>query len=281
MAEMVHLSGPLTAFMQELDAASNRGGILGVRTGLPLLDLITGGLHRSDLVVLGGVPSAGIGTLAVTIAAHAALHDRAAVAFVTGGLSHAQLERRLLCADAQVPLATVGVGRLDEGQRARLADSRASLDHATVWISDAPLLSLNDLRRAARELPGLRLMVVHRVDHVLGDEDIGTATRAIKALARETGATILVTTSVASDVEQRFAPFPRILDLPGEGDLEEAADLVMLLQTHQGFEPGEPRRRRADLTVNKQRNGPIGWLELMLLVDCGRFVMADSEAAVA
>lgn len=287
---MDRLSDLLVGVLRQMEAAYRRERWpLGLATGLADLDLLTGGLQRSDLIVLGGRPSAGKTALALTLSENVTLRQDVGVAFVSPEMSKEQIAMRVLCSQARVPLRRFRTGTLAEREFPRLAMAAGRLADAPLHVMDAPALSVAALRRQLLALGReIGLVVVDRLDLLIGGEPcpedspgIAATGRALKALARELNVPLLVTTPFDVRVEDRAVPIPPVQDLPGDGELEHLADVVMLLYRQEVYEPHTSRRGRADLIVAKQRNGPEGWLQLAFLADYARFENAAPEVDVA
>lgn len=257
--------------------------VTGVPTGFIDLDKLTAGLQPSDLVVIAARPSMGKTAFALNIAANAALKTGGGVAIFSLEMSKEQLALRLLAGEARVDLTRVRTGQLSDREFRDLAYAASHLYPAPIFIDDTPALSVLELRAKARRLwrdPAAKLQLVV-VDYLQlmrsaegkdsREQEISEISRSLKALAKELHVPVVALSQLNRQVETRSPPIPRLSDLRESGAIEQDADVIAFIYREEVWRPDTDRRGVADLIVAKQRNGPVGTVELTFLRECTRF----------
>ena len=286
----------LTGAMQAAEAAHSRTGELaGISTGLTELDRLTGGLHKSDLVILAGRPGMGKTALATNIAfAAARAHqtepgadgrprtaDGAVVGFFSLEMSAEQLATRIVSEQVGVPSDRMRRGKLTGPEMDRAIEVSASLQSLPLYVDDTPALSIAGLRARARRLKrqhGLDLIVVdylqlvdaaHRKDGRVNE--VSEISRGLKTLAKELKVPVIALSQLNRAVEQRQDKRPQLSDLRDSGTIEQDADVVMFVYRAEYYlERGSDGDRArlaevaglAEIHIAKQRHGPTGVAQL-------------------
>jgi replicative DNA helicase len=258
--------------------------VTGVATGFADLDNMTSGLQPSDLVIVAGRPSMGKTAFCLNIAENAALHGDTGVAVFSLEMSKEQLAMRMLCSEARIDLSRVRTGHLSDREFPKLAMAAGRLADAPIYIDDTPALSVLELRAKARRLKRdaaakLGLVVVDYIQLMRSSEgkdnreqEISEISRSLKALAKELNVPVVALSQLNRQVENRSPPIPRLADLRESGAIEQDADVIMFLYREEYYEPETSEKRGlADVIVAKQRNGPIGTVELTFLKEFTRF----------
>ena len=260
-------------------AYKREGGIAGVATGFHNLDLLLGGLHKSDLVVLAGRPSMGKTALATNIAFNVAKAitreaggDRSrqpAVGFYSLEMSAEQLANRILAEDAQIASDKIRRGELNAQEFDRLVLASQQLEMAAFFIDDTPALTVSALRTRARRLKRqheLALIVVDYLQLLQGSpakrndsrvQEISEITRGLKTLAKELDIPVLALSQLSRAVEQREDKRPQLADLRESGTIEQDADVVMFIFREEYYLDRLEPTRRAEETEEKflERHG--------------------------
>ena len=259
------------------DLTKNPGAITGVPTGLSDLDRLTAGLQPADFIVLAGRPSMGKTALALNIAQHAAIAAKVPVAVFSLEMSKESLVQRMLCAESKVDSQRVRTGRLSGDDYTNLARGAGHLNTAPIWIDDTAALSPVELRAKVRRLHaevGLGLVIVDYLQLMGGpsgvesrQQEISAISRSLKAIAKEVGVPLLVLSQLSRQPEQRESHRPRLSDLRDSGAIEQDADVVLFIFREEMYRnPQEIEEKglagRAELLLSKQRNGPVGNVEL-------------------
>lgn len=273
--------------------AFNRDGALGgVPTKFRQLDLLLGGLHKSDLIVLAGRPAMGKTALATNIAFNVATGtdvvvdedgqekpvDDPVVGFFSLEMSAEQLATRILAEGAQIASDKIRKGELNQGEFDRLVQTSQRLQRAPLYIDDTPALSVSALRTRARRLKrqhGLGLIVVDYLQLLQGSgmsrdqnrvQEISEITRGLKTLAKELDVPVIALSQLSRAVEQREDKRPQLADLRESGTIEQDADVVMFIYRDEYYLQRAEPSRRADEGVEKLNERTMIWEEAMAAV---------------
>ena len=255
--------------------------ITGLATGFRDLDIKTAGLQKSDLIVIAGRPSMGKSALATCIVEHAGVVEKQPVAFFSLEMAKEQLVQRMLCSHAKVDAHKVRTGFLSQADWPRLVSAAGKLSEAPIYIDDSPGITVLELRAKARRLKAqfdIKLIVLDYLQLMQGpakadsrQQEISEISRSLKALARELNVPLIAISQLSRAVEQRSDHRPQLSDLRESGAIEQDADLVMLLLREEYYNPTEENKGIAELIIAKQRNGPVGSMNLAFLGEYMRF----------
>ena len=264
----------------ELRAADERGR--GVPTGFIELEKLTGGLQRSDLIILAARPSMGKSSWALNIVQNAALRSHATCAIFSVEMSKQQLAHRLLCSESGVDATKLRLGMINDAERRKLHRAFELLSEAPIYIDDTPSISITELRSKARRLHaevGIDLVVVDYLQLVTSGrssdnrvQEISEISRSLKALARELNAPVIALSQLSRAVESRTPHIPMLSDLRESGSLEQDADLVLFIYREEMYDRETDKKGIADIILAKHRNGPTGQFSLLFLEKSTRFV---------
>ncbi|MDH3205560.1 MAG: replicative DNA helicase [Gemmatimonadota bacterium] len=261
--------------LQESDS-----GITGVPTGFADLDRMTTGLQKGDLVIVAARPSMGKTSMALNMAANAAISEGLPVAIFSLEMSSEQLVQRLLCAEGRIDAQKLRRGRLSQEEHQRLAAAAGHLNTAPIWIDDQPGANVLEIRAKARRLQSelrsdgkdLRMVLIDYMQLMSGTarsesrvQEVSEISRGLKALARELDVPVVALSQLSRGPEQRTDKRPMLSDLRESGSIEQDADVVMFLYRPEYYAPAEKRDElegKSELIVSKQRNGPTGVIEL-------------------
>jgi replicative DNA helicase len=270
------------------EAYRNKGRITGVSTGFPDLDRLCSGLQNSDLLILAARPSMGKTALALNIAYHVAAKEKLPVAVFSLEMGREQLVNRLLCAEARVDQYRLRTGNLRDEDWERLTEAAARLQDIPLFIDDTGGASLRDIRARAKRMQsesGLALVVIDYLQLVRPNrraenrqQEISQISRGLKEMAKELNVPVLALSQLSRAVEQREKKRPVMSDLRESGSLEQDADVVMFIYREEYYRPDTDRKGIAELIVAKQRNGPVGTIELGFFKEFPRFVPLERSA---
>lgn len=280
----VRLDALVMPTLETIDQLHKRREIVtGVPTGFLDLDKLTAGLQPSDLIIIAGRPSMGKTAFCLNIAQHAALTTQKGVAIFSLEMSKEQLAMRMLCSEARVDLANVRTGHFHDEEFEALAHAAGLLASAPIFIDDTPALSVLELRAKARRLSRdaaakLSLVVVDYLQLMRSSEgkdsreqEISEISRSLKALAKELHVPVIALSQLNRQVENRSPPKPRLSDLRESGAIEQDADVIAFIYREEIYVEDSNRKGLADIIVAKQRNGPIGNVELAFRREYTRF----------
>ena len=273
-------------------------GITGVPTGFPDLDRMTTGLQKGDLCIMAARPSMGKTSMALNVAANAAIANGIPVAVFSLEMSAQQLVTRLLCAEGRIDAQKLRRGRLSQEEHQRLAAAAGHLNTAPIWIDDQPGTNVLEIRAKARRLQSdmrsdgkdLGLVVIDYMQLMSGTahaesrvQEVSQISRGLKALARELEVPVIALSQLSRGPEQRTDKRPMLSDLRESGSIEQDADLVMFLYRPEYYAPAEKQEElegKAELIIGKQRNGPTGVIQLYFQKAYTRFDSVMPQAGV-
>jgi replicative DNA helicase len=264
--------------------------ITGVPTGFERLDELTSGFQSKDLVVVAARPSMGKTALALNMAEHVAVKAGRTVGVFSLEMSKEQLFLRLLCAHARVNAHHLRTGRLGRDEWTRLTLAFGELTDAKIFIDDTPGISLFEMRAKSRRLKaerGLDLLIVDYLQLVRGraryenrTQEISDISRSLKGLAKELGIPVIALSQLSRAPEQRGGDHrPQLSDLRESGAIEQDADVVLFIFREEVYKPTEENRGVAQIIIGKQRNGPIGTIDLAFLKEYTKFENLEWRAA--
>ena len=276
------IDGILHETFQNLDRiASNPGSVTGVASGLIDLDEITSGFQKGDLVIIAGRPSMGKTALALSVMRNAAIDFKVPVGMFSLEMANHQLAQRLLCAEGRVDSHLVRTGKLPKNQWKNLSLAVGSLAEAEIYLDDTPAITVLELRAKARRLKAeknLGLIIVDYLQLMQGprniesrQQEISNISRSLKALAKELDVPVIALSQLSRAVEQRSDHRPQLSDLRESGAIEQDADVVIFLYRSWVYSREEEDKGRAQAIVAKQRNGPIGTVDLSFIDRFARF----------
>lgn len=284
--DFVTLRDALAEFFDRLDYQhQHRGEIVGVPTGFHDLDQLTGGLQRSDLVIVAARPSVGKTSFALCLAANAAIKHNQPIGIFSLEMSAEQLVLRLLSVETGIDSHRLRMGYLDEDEWGLLTQAFGKLSEAPIYIDDTAGASSQELRSKARRLHAqtgvdmilidyLQLMQGGRTDNRV--QEISEISRGLKGLARELNVPVVALSQLSRAVEQRQSHVPMLSDLRESGSIEQDADVVMFIYREELYNPQTDKKNIAEIHVAKHRNGPVGVVPLRFFRDTTRF--ADLES---
>ncbi len=265
--------------MERIEALQ-RGGktITGVATGFTDLDEMTSGFQPADLVIVAARPSMGKTALVLNMAQHAAIEHSVPVAVFSLEMSKEALVQRMLTAEARVDAQKLRRGMLRDDDFPRLARAAGILSSAPVYIDDTPAITLLEMRSKARRLradANVGLIIVDYLQLMQGppgvesrQQEVSQISRGLKALAKELNVPVVALSQLSRAPEQRAGDHrPQLSDLRESGAIEQDADVIMFIYRQEVYDgptdkDGNSLEGRAELIVGKQRNGPIGFVNL-------------------
>ncbi len=257
--------------------------ISGIPTGYKEFDKLTAGLQAGELIVIAGRPSMGKTTLAVNIAENAAIGARVPTAIFSMEMPSQQLAFRMISSLGRVDQTHLRTGKFPDEDWSRINTAVQLMSDAPIFIDDSASLSPTEIRARARRLKRehnlglivvdyLQLMQVHGSTENRATE-ISEISRSLKALAKELELPIIAISQLNRSVEQRTDKRPIMSDLRESGAIEQDADLIVFIYREEVYNPDTPRKGVADISIAKQRNGPIGDFPLTFV---GRFTKFEN-----
>jgi len=271
-----------------IDALLQRGQrITGLETYYSELDEKTSGLQPSDLVILAARPSMGKTSFAMNIAENAAIHGSKVVGVFSLEMSKEALLQRMLCSVARVDAHKFRTGSLWQDDTRKIQQAIEQLAHAPIFVDDTPGISISEMRAKARRLVQsqgkLDLLIVDYLQLMSGGggrryenrtQEVSAISRGLKGLAKELRVPVLALSQLSRAPETRGSGDhrPQLSDLRESGSIEQDADLVMFIFREEVYKPDDPELEgRAEIIIAKQRNGPIGRINLAFIKRSTRF----------
>jgi replicative DNA helicase len=258
--------------------------VTGVPTGYFDLDEKTAGFQRGDLIIIAGRPSMGKTAFALNIAQYAAIHaePNQAVALFSLEMSKEQLVTRLLCSEARVDASRLRTGHLIETDWHKLTRGASALHEAKIFIDDTPAISVMEMRAKSRRLKAehnVGMIVVDYLQLMRGgtnpesrQQEISEISRSLKALAKELSVPVVALSQLNRGLESRTDKRPMMSDLRESGAIEQDADVIMFVYREEVYDKENPELKgKAEIIIGKQRNGPIGTVNLAFLGEYTRF----------
>tara|TARA_Y100000590_G_scaffold365043_1_gene423742 strand:- start:28950 stop:30314 length:1365 start_codon:yes stop_codon:yes gene_type:complete len=279
------LNPVLQETFERLDKIHQRpGSVTGVPSGLTDLDEITSGFQEGELIIVAGRPSMGKTALALTFARNAAVEHKIPVGIFSLEMSNSQLAMRLLTSEARVDSHLVRTGKLPKEQWKNLSLSVGTLAEAPIFLDDTPVMGITELRAKSRRLKAeqdVQLIMVDYLQMMHGtagaesrQQEISQISRSLKALAKEISVPVVALSQLSRAPEARSDHRPQLSDLRESGAIEQDADVVMFLYRKYVYSRDEEDRRRAEIIVSKQRNGPTGMVPLIFVDSYAKFESA-------
>jgi replicative DNA helicase len=282
---MAQLMGPTLEVIRETIA--RKEAVTGVPSGFRYLDAMTAGFQPSELVILAARPSMGKTALGLNISHHVGIKTDKAVGFFSMEMSEAQLVIRLLCAEAQIDIKKVRTGFLSDRDFEKLKLAGEALGRARIFIDESPALTIMEMKAKSRRLKLEQQLDIVFVDYIQlmrsggrfenRNQEMSFISRSLKELAKELRIPVVGISQLSRAPEKgRREPKPMLSDLRESGAIEQDADVVIFIYRPEFYHPDdESLRGVAEVSIAKQRNGPIGNIQLAFIREYARF--ADME----
>jgi len=266
----------LTKVVERIQELFDRGAtsdVTGVPSGFSDLDSKTAGFQEGDLIIIAGRPSMGKTALALNIGQHVAIDMGMPVAVFSMEMGAEQLAMRLLGSVGRIDAQRLRTGRLTDDDWPKLSEAIERMHAAPLHIDETPALSSLDLRararRLAREYGKLGLIVVDYLQLMSANSsgenratEISEISRSLKGLAKELKVPVIALSQLNRTVEQRQDKRPVMSDLRESGAIEQDADVILFIYRDEVYNPESPDKGIAEIIIGKQRNGPIGRIQL-------------------
>jgi replicative DNA helicase len=261
--------------IQELFERADPSDVTGAPTGFVDLDKMTSGLQPGDLIIVAGRPAMGKTSFALNIGEHVAIDKGMPVAVFSMEMGASQLALRMLSSVGRLDQQRLRTGRLFDEDWPKLTAAIQKMHEAPLYIDETPALTSMDLRSRARRLARtcgrLGLIIVDYLQLMSGNNsgstenratEISEISRGLKALAKEIGVPVIALSQLNRTVEQRTDKRPVMSDLRESGAIEQDADLILFIYRDVVYNPDTNDKNVAEIIIGKQRNGPIGRVNL-------------------
>ena len=260
--------------MEKIEAASHiKGNVTGLSTGFTDLDSRTAGFQPSDLILIAARPYMGKTALVLNIAEHLVMRENRCVAIFSLEMSKEQLTNRLFAMESHVEAQKIRTGDLTEQEWGDLIEVAGNIGESRLIIDDTPAITVQEMRSKCRKYKmefGLEMIIIDYLQLMSGSgrsgdsrqQEISEISRSLKALARELNVPVVSLSQLSRAVESRADHRPMLSDLRESGAIEQDADVVMFIYRDDYYNQDSEKKGIAEIIIAKQRNGPIGTVEL-------------------
>lgn len=270
-------------------ASRTTGNVTGLASGFQDLDYMTSGFQNSDLILIAARPSMGKTAFVLNVAEYMAFKNNKSVAVFSLEMSKQQLVNRLFAMESRVQSQSLRNGNLRDDEWESLIDAAGVIGTSNLIIDDTPGITVRELRTKCR-----KYKIEHDLDIILIDylqlmsgsdsrrsdsrqQEISEISRSLKALARELNVPVIALSQLSRAVESRTDHRPILSDLRESGAIEQDADVVMFLYRDDYYNKDSDMKGICELIIAKQRNGPIGTVNLVWLPQYTKFMSMERE----
>ncbi|MCM3715960.1 replicative DNA helicase [Halalkalibacter oceani] len=264
----------------------HKGDITGIPTGFVELDRMTAGFQRNDLIIVAARPSVGKTAFALNISQNVATRTDENVAIFSLEMGASQLVQRMLCAEGNIDAQRMRTGALNTEDWQKLTMAMGSLAKAGIYIDDTPGIKVNDIRAKCRRLKqehGLGMIMIDYLQLIQGSgrsgenrqQEVSEISRSLKAIARELEVPVIALSQLSRGVESRQDKRPMMSDIRESGSIEQDADIVAFLYRDDYYDKETENQNIIEIIIAKQRNGPVGTVELAFVKEYNKFVNLD------
>ena len=268
--------------LEKIEKASKQSGtVTGIPTGFIDLDYRTAGLQPSDLILVAARPSMGKTAFVLNLAQHVAFHENLCTAIFSLEMSKEQLVNRLFSLESRVDAQALRTGNLSDADWEKLIEGAGIIGNSELIIDDTPGISISEMRSKCRKYKlehDLKLIIIDYLQLMTGSgrsesrqQEISEISRSLKALARELNVPVIALSQLSRAVEQRPDHRPMMSDLRESGAIEQDADVVMYIYRDDYYNKDTELKGISEIIIAKQRNGPIGTVNLAWLPEYTKF----------
>ena len=264
-------------------ASKLKGSVTGIPTGFMDLDYKTSGLQPSDLVLIAARPSMGKTAFVLNLAQHMAFKKGNAVAIFSLEMSKEQLVNRLFSLESQVDAQSLRTGNMKDSDWEKLIEGAGIIGQSKLIIDDTPGISISELRSKCRKYKlehGLDIIIIDYLQLMTGSvgrssesrqQEVSDISRQLKGLARELNVPVVSLSQLSRAVESRPDKRPMLSDLRESGAIEQDADVVMFIYRDEYYNKDSEFKKQAEIIIAKQRNRPVGTVNLAWLGEYTKF----------
>ena len=268
--------------LEKIEKASKQSGaVTGIPTGFVDLDYRTAGLQPSDLVLIAARPSMGKTAFVLNIAQHIAFRENMCAAIFSLEMSKEQLVNRLFSLESRVDAQALRTGNLSDSDWEKLVEGAGIIGDSKLIIDDTPGISISELSSKCRKYKlehDLKIIIIDYLQLMSGSgrnesrqQEVSDISRSLKALARELNVPVIALSQLSRAVEQRPDHRPMLSDLRESGAIEQDADMVMFIYRDDYYNKDTELKGISEIIIAKQRNGPIGTVNLAWLPEYTKF----------
>lgn len=264
-------------------ATRSKSTVTGLPTGFIDLDYRMSGLQPSDLILIAARPSMGKTAFVLNITDYIAVRRQKTCLIFSLEMSKEQLVNRMLSMESNVDSQKLRTGTLTDADWDAVVEGIGTIGSSKLVIDDTPGISIMELRSKCRKVKlehGLDLVMIDYLQLMSGSgkngdnrqQEISEISRSLKAIARELSVPVIALSQLSRACETRTDHRPMLSDLRESGAIEQDADVVMFLYRDDYYHKDTEKKDIAEVIIAKQRNGPIGTIELVWLPRYTQFV---------
>lgn len=283
-SDYVPIKQVVLSVIEKIEQASkSKSTVTGIATGFTDLDYRTSGMQPSDLILLAARPSMGKTAFVLNLAQNMAIKNSYTTAIFSLEMSKEQLVNRLLSMESRVDSQILRTGSLSDSDWDQVVESSGVIAKSKLIIDDTPGISITELRSKCRKYKlehDLKVVIIDYLQLMSGSgsksgdnrqQEISEISRSLKALARELEVPVIALSQLSRACETRQDHRPMLSDLRESGAIEQDADVVMFLYRDDYYNKDSEAKNVAEVIIAKQRNGPIGTVELVWLPNYSKF----------
>ena len=267
-------------------ASKNKDTVTGVPSGFIDLDYKTSGFQPSDFILIAARPSMGKTAFVLNVVDNVAVKKGLPCMVFSLEMSKEQLVNRMLSMESNVDSQKLRVGSLTDSDWDAVVEGIGVIGNSKLIIDDTPGISITELRSKCRKMKleyGLSLVIIDYLQLMSGSskgggdnrqQEISEISRSLKALAREMQAPVIALSQLSRACETRQDHRPMLSDLRESGAIEQDADVVMFLYRDDYYNKDTEDKDIAEVIIAKQRNGPIGTVNLVWMPQYTKFANA-------
>lgn len=267
-----------TDIINRLAVIKENGAGIGVMSGFDDVYRMTGGFHKSDLIVIAGRPSMGKTAFVINTVKNCASKGVPGAVFELE-MSNDQIENRLLADDSRVNLIKFKNGDFDKSDWQKIMDSLGRFENWPLFYDDTPVLTHQQIRQKARLLKhkhNIQYIVVDYLQLMDGNKEsdqrrVSEISRSMKLMAKELELPVILLSQINRKCEERADKRPMLSDIRDSGSVEQDADVVMFLYRDEVYNSDTIHKGIAEVNIAKQRNGPTGTVHLKWTCNIGKF----------
>ena len=266
-------------------ASKTKETVTGVPTGFIDLDYKTSGFQPSDFILIAARPSMGKTAFVLNVVDHVAVKKGIPCMVFSLEMSKEQLVNRMLSMESNVDSQKLRPGTLTDSDWDAVGEGVGIIGGSKLIIDDTPGISISELRSKCRKMKlehGLGMVIIDYLQLMTGSgkssdnrqQEISEISRSLKALAREMQAPVVALSQLSRACETRTDHRPMLSDLRESGAIEQDADVVMFLYRDDYYNKDSEMKDMAEVIIAKQRNGPIGTVNLVWMPQYTKFANA-------
>jgi replicative DNA helicase len=255
--------------------------LVGLPTDFPDLDHLTGGLHRGELIIIGGRPSSGKTTYSLNLIERIGVRQAQGILMFSLEMPREQIAQNLLCCHARMDSTPLRTGKLDKSQWSKISEAASVLYDSPIFIDDSAGLTVSQIRSKCRRVfsqHDIKLVVIDYLQLMSGErlgsntsrlQEITDISRGLKGLAKELNVPVIALSQLSRAAVGDATQRPKMSHLRESGAIEQDADMILLLYRPDDPEPG--MEGVTELIIAKQRNGPTDTVRMVFKMNEMRF----------